>query len=64
MYCDHVRSHLTGYDSGLAPLAASTSYTRHLFESLSSSIASNQEDEVRGILYMSHHIVLLLLGDQ
>ncbi|XP_065909169.1 unhealthy ribosome biogenesis protein 2 homolog isoform X2 [Dysidea avara] len=40
------KSHLTGYDSGLAPLAASTSYTRHLFESLSSSIASNQEDEV------------------
>ena len=41
------RSHLVGYDSGLASLTASSSYTRHLFESLSAAIANcHENDEV------------------
>ena len=42
-----VRSHLVGYDSGLASVTASSSYTRHLFESLSVAIANcDGNDEV------------------
>jgi len=61
--CDDVRSHLTGYDSGLAPLAASTSYTKHLFESLSSSIASCHDNEVQLVPLMSDQMMSLLPGD-
>ena len=46
-HIDHGRNHLVGYDSGLASLTASSSYTRHLFESISAAIADcNENDEV------------------
>lgn len=37
------KNHLVGYNSGLASLTASSSYTRHLFESLSAAVTDNDE---------------------